>query len=116
MRNLLNTPVIRGLAVFALAFGLLSQTGASAQTKLKVAYIPIMPMAQLFVMEGEGWTKEAGLELELTKFSSGPGHRIGQFRRDVFRHRTSHGFPCPGGPDQGRGQCRHRTDRGDHPR
>ncbi len=72
MRNLLNTPVTRCLAVFALAFGLLSQTGASAQTKLKVAYIPIMPMAQLFVMEGEGWTKEAGLELELTKFSSGP--------------------------------------------
>lgn len=72
MRNLLNNPVTRGLAVFALAIGLLSQTGASAQTKLKVAYIPIMPMAQLFVMEGEGWTKEAGLELELTKFSSGP--------------------------------------------
>lgn len=45
---------------------------AIAQTRLKVAYIPIMPMSQLFVMEGEGWTKEAGLELELTKFSSGP--------------------------------------------
>lgn len=72
MRNLLNNPVLRGLAVFTLAVGLLSQTGASAQTKLKVAYIPIMPMAQLFVMEGAGWTKEAGLELELTKFSSGP--------------------------------------------
>ena len=72
MRNLQNNPVLRGLAVFVLAIGLLSQTGASAQTKLKVAYIPIMPMAQLFVMEGEGWTKEAGLELELTKFSSGP--------------------------------------------
>lgn len=72
MRELLKNPVLRGLAAFALAIGLLSQSGASAQTKLKVAYIPIMPMAQLFVMEGEGWTKEAGLELELTKFSSGP--------------------------------------------
>ncbi len=29
----------------------------SAATKLKVAYIPIMPMSQLYVMEGEGWTK-----------------------------------------------------------
>mgnify|MGYP001355798592 CR=1 FL=1 len=27
---------------------------------------------QLFVMQGEGWTEEAGIELELTKFSSGP--------------------------------------------
>ncbi len=51
--------------------GLLAHSGASADTKLKVAYIPIMPMAQLFVMEGEGWTEEAGLDLELTKFSSG---------------------------------------------
>ncbi|MBO6782041.1 MAG: ABC transporter substrate-binding protein [Alphaproteobacteria bacterium] len=55
-----------------MAFGLLAHAPAMAQTKLKVAYIPIMPMSQLFVMEGEGWTKEAGLELELTKFSSGP--------------------------------------------
>ncbi|MBB3332700.1 NitT/TauT family transport system substrate-binding protein [Halomonas campaniensis] len=34
--------------------------------------MPILPVAQLFVMEGEGWTTEAGLELELTRFSSGP--------------------------------------------
>lgn len=72
MRDFLNKPALRGLAAFVLALGLLSQTPAFAQTKLKVAYIPIMPMAQLFVMEGEGWPKEAGLELELTKFSSGP--------------------------------------------
>lgn len=62
----------RILAAFTLALGLLGPGVATAQTKLKVAYIPIMPMAQLFVMEGEGWTGEAGLELELTKFSSGP--------------------------------------------
>jgi len=60
------------LAVFTLVLGLLAPATASAQTKLKVAYIPIMPMSQLFVMEGEGWTKQAGIELELTKFSSGP--------------------------------------------
>jgi sulfonate transport system substrate-binding protein len=45
---------------------------AAAETTLSVAYIPIMPMAQLFVMEGEGWTRPAGLHLALTKFSSGP--------------------------------------------
>jgi NitT/TauT family transport system substrate-binding protein len=65
-------PVLRALAALAFAFALFPVAGANAQTKLKVAYIPIMPMTQLFVMEGEGWTKEAGLELELTKFSSGP--------------------------------------------
>jgi sulfonate transport system substrate-binding protein len=58
-------------AVFYVAV-LSTPVGASAQTTLKVAYIPIMPMSQLFVMEGEGWAKQAGLKLELTKFSSGP--------------------------------------------
>lgn len=51
---------------------LLPFSAVRAETTLSVAYIPIMPMAQLFVMEGEGWTKQAGLDLELTKFSSGP--------------------------------------------
>ncbi|MCK0753326.1 ABC transporter substrate-binding protein [Chromohalobacter japonicus] len=41
-------------------------------TTLEVGYMPILPVAQLFVMEGAGWTDEAGLDLELTRFSSGP--------------------------------------------
>ncbi|MCI0509804.1 NitT/TauT family transport system substrate-binding protein [Chromohalobacter marismortui] len=41
-------------------------------TTLEVGYMPILPVAQLFVMEGAGWTDEAGLNLELTRFSSGP--------------------------------------------
>jgi sulfonate transport system substrate-binding protein len=57
-------------AIFIAALAL--PVAATAATKLKVAYIPIMPMSQLYVMEAEGWTKEAGLDLELTKFSSGP--------------------------------------------
>lgn len=51
---------------------LMGVTATAAAETLEVAYIPIMPMSQLFVMEGEGWTEEAGLDLELTKFSSGP--------------------------------------------
>ena len=39
---------------------------------LRVGYIPIIPMTQLFIMEGEGWTGQAGLRLQLTQFSSGP--------------------------------------------
>lgn len=44
-----------------------------AATELNVGYIPILPMSQLFVMEGEGWTKEVGLELKKTRFAEGPG-------------------------------------------
>jgi NitT/TauT family transport system substrate-binding protein len=60
---------IRGWLVAVLAC--LSPIAAQA-THLKVAYLPILPMAQLFVIDGEGWAKQAGLELELTSFSSGP--------------------------------------------
>lgn len=67
---------LRRAAAALLAPALLTMPGATtcaqAATKIEVAYLPILPMAQLFIMEGEGWTKEAGLELQLTRFSSGP--------------------------------------------
>jgi NitT/TauT family transport system substrate-binding protein len=44
----------------------------AAPVTLRVGYIPIIPMTQLFIMEGEGWTGRAGLKLQLTPFSSGP--------------------------------------------
>jgi len=44
----------------------------AADRTLKVAYIPILAMSQLFVIVGEGWAAEAGLNLQLTRFSSGP--------------------------------------------
>ncbi|OLO13250.1 nitrate ABC transporter substrate-binding protein [Chromohalobacter japonicus] len=60
----------------ALALTVLLPSTALAQndetTTLEVGYMPILPVAQLFVMEGAGWTDEAGLDLELTRFSSGP--------------------------------------------
>lgn len=60
----------------ALALSALLPGTALAQndetTTLEVGYMPILPVAQLFVMEGAGWTDEAGLDLELTRFSSGP--------------------------------------------
>ncbi len=45
---------------------------AADPVTLRVGYIPIIAMTQLFVMEGEGWTKSAGIDLKLTSFSSGP--------------------------------------------
>lgn len=50
----------------------LSLAARADDVTLRVGYIPIMPMSQLFVMEGAGWTRDAGLHLKLTRFSSGP--------------------------------------------
>lgn len=43
-----------------------------AETTLEMAYMPIVPCSQLFVIEGMGWAKDAGINLELTRFSNGP--------------------------------------------
>ena len=46
---------------------------AHAQTQeLRVGFIPVMGVAQLFVAEGEGWTKESGISLKTAAFESGP--------------------------------------------
>jgi len=62
---------------FTCAFAALALTcpslPAHAEGKtVQVAYLPLMAIAPLFVMEQEGWAKEAGIDLALTKFSSGP--------------------------------------------
>jgi NitT/TauT family transport system substrate-binding protein len=57
----------------AFALTLLGAPGETrAETTLEMAYMPIVPCSQLFVMEGMGWTKEAGIKLELTRFPNGP--------------------------------------------
>lgn len=45
---------------------------AQTTTEIEVGYMPIMAVSQLFVMEGEGWDKAAGLSLKKTRFSDGP--------------------------------------------
>ncbi len=70
-RQLLAAPAL----AMALAVGLLTAPSAPARaetTHLEVAYIPILAMAQLFVMQQEGWLKQADLDLKMTRFSSGP--------------------------------------------
>ena len=39
---------------------------------VRVGYVPVIGAAPLFVMTGAGWSREAGLDLALTKFESGP--------------------------------------------
>ena len=71
---------------FLFAFVFLLVAPAAHAATLEVAYIPILPMAQLYVIEHEGWAKAAGLDLQLTKFSSGPAivQAIASGRYDVM--------------------------------
>lgn len=50
----------------------LTSTTARSEVTLEMAYMPIVPCSQLFVMEGMGWTKDAGINLNLTRFPNGP--------------------------------------------
>jgi NitT/TauT family transport system substrate-binding protein len=59
----------------AFAGGRPEQTGEADEAELlelEVGYMPILPVAQVFIMEGEGWTQEAGLRFNLVRFQNGP--------------------------------------------
>ncbi|WP_334151629.1 ABC transporter substrate-binding protein [Hyphomicrobium sp.] len=47
------------------------QLSHAENLKLRVAYVPMVNMAPLFILTNEGWAREAGVDLELTRFSSG---------------------------------------------
>ncbi len=67
-----RAPGRRRVLLGAAALAAIAAGPARAATRLRVAYIPILPMAQLFVIQAEGWAAQAGLDLVLTSFSSGP--------------------------------------------
>jgi len=60
------------MSAAALAGTTLLPRGSRAASALRIGYIPIIPMTQLYVLSGEGWAKEAGLDLTTTSFQSGP--------------------------------------------
>lgn len=64
----------RSFVAIALAFTLTAGIAprAQADVTLEMAYMPIVPCSQLFVIEGMGWAKEAGINLNLTRFPNGP--------------------------------------------
>jgi len=65
MRILTSVLVAASVALTALPARAQEQT-------LRVGYIPVMGVAQLFVAQGEGWTKQAGIPLKPAAFESGP--------------------------------------------
>jgi NitT/TauT family transport system substrate-binding protein len=59
-------------AVFALSVAALPRPSFAADpVTLKVGYIPILAAAPLFVLDAEGWVKDAGVKLELIRFEAG---------------------------------------------
>jgi NitT/TauT family transport system substrate-binding protein len=66
-RSLLTLTLAGGATL--LAGPLAAQT---ARVPVRVGIIPIIGAAPLFVAQGEGWLREAGLDLTVTTFESGP--------------------------------------------
>ena len=78
-----------------------------AAVPVRVGVIPVVGAAPIFVADGEGWAKEAGLDLAFTTFESGPhdpgaglGHdrrlrrrRRAARRRALARHRRARSWP-----------------------
>lgn len=56
----------------AAAFAVPAASAQGARVPVRVGYVPVIGAAPLFVMAGAGWAREAGLDLALTKFESGP--------------------------------------------
>ena len=66
---------MRSLLSAALALIALVSVAPAAQAQsvpVRVGVIPIIGASPIFVANGEGWTKEAGLDLKFTTFESGP--------------------------------------------
>ena len=56
-----------GLLLMAAGF-----SPAKAAETIRIGYIPVLGSSALFVLDGKGWAKEAGLDVELVRFTSGP--------------------------------------------
>jgi NitT/TauT family transport system substrate-binding protein len=57
----------------AAAFGLASLAApATAQQQVRVGIIPVLGVAPLLILQNEGWARQAGLDLKITTFESGP--------------------------------------------
>ena len=63
------TTMLAALTAAGVALGAL--VPAQAQQPLRLGFIPVMGAAQIFVAEGEGWIKQAGLTLNTAPSSPG---------------------------------------------
>ena len=66
-----HAPLTRRVILAGVPATLLARP-AHAEQRVRLGYIPVLGSAQAFIVEGEGWAKQAGLGLELVRFDSGP--------------------------------------------
>jgi len=66
------TTRLAALAVAAVAAFTSPAARAADPVTISVGYIPILAAAPLFVLTGEGWAKQEGLDVKLTRFVDGP--------------------------------------------
>lgn len=62
----------KALAVAAGLMGAALTSATAHAATLTIGYIPILAAAPLFVIDTEGWAKQAGVDLKLIKFEAGP--------------------------------------------
>ena len=67
MKRLFSRLMVLGALVLPVLGG-----AAQAGTPVRIGYIPVLGSSALFVLDGEGWAKDAGLDLNLVRFTSGP--------------------------------------------
>jgi NitT/TauT family transport system substrate-binding protein len=60
------------VAVLLTLLTAVSAVPAQQLVPVRIGYIPVAGGGQIFVIDGEGWARAAGLELKLTQFDSGP--------------------------------------------
>jgi NitT/TauT family transport system substrate-binding protein len=60
------------IAAVAVALIAISASAAAQTVKTRIAYVPVIGAAPIFVLDGAGWAREAGLDISLVKFESGP--------------------------------------------
>src|SRR6476660_2303789 len=60
--------------LLALAAGTVAGIGQgfAQSTTLRIGYVPVIGASALFVVAGDGSARDAGLDLKLSKFDSGP--------------------------------------------
>lgn len=69
MRGMTRRTAIASLGVMAMA---LETRAEAAPVPVRVGYVPVIGASALFVLDGAGWAKQAGLALKTTRFDSGP--------------------------------------------
>jgi len=73
MPSLTRRAAIAAMAAFASLSTLAPGAVCAADpVRLEIGYIPILAASPLFIIDGQGWAKDAGITLKLTRFESGP--------------------------------------------